>query len=162
MLAEITVAQVSVGVDLEDDEISVTAGEGAHGAGRQGVLTAEGEGEAATRHYRLDDRLELVEGGTDAGCNLGLDQGRNTEVAIWLAPQFLIEQFELAARGEDRGRPGRRAGAVTDRRLEAERYDDRARRLRTSRTVAIGILETIRWSGKGEFGSAHAALPAQA
>ena len=60
-LAQIAIAQIGVGVELQHHEIGVARHKGPDGAGGQRMLPAQHEGKLAAGQDRLDDARQLVE-----------------------------------------------------------------------------------------------------
>ena len=72
MLAEITIAQVGVGIELQHDEVGVRGREWTDCTRRKGMLTTDDERKPTRRAYRLDEPGELVQGRLDRRGDDGL------------------------------------------------------------------------------------------
>ena len=142
-LAQVAVAQVGMGVELQHHEVLMARRERADGAGGQRMLAAQHERKFAGRQHRLDDARELVERRLDRPRDRGLAQRRHAVVEIGLAPQLLVVELELLAGRQDGRRPRRRAAAVADRGLQAERDDHGPRGRRVVGIRADGIEKAL-------------------
>src|ERR687896_1937990 len=91
------------------------------------MLAANNERKLAGFEHGPDDPGDLPQSRRDRLLDHRLAERGNAVLEIRLAPQLLIEQLELVARGQDRARPLGRAAAIADGGLETERNDDGTR-----------------------------------
>jgi hypothetical protein len=85
-LAQITVAQVGMGVDLDDDEVRVAAQERPDSADGQRVLAAENQRKLSLSQHALDQAVDLGERGLMVRRDRLVGKGRDAILPVGLAP----------------------------------------------------------------------------
>ncbi len=107
------------------------------------MFTTQNKRKATTIEHRSDKSGEQLERfGYIAGNNRFPDC-RYAIIFVGLAPELFIKQLKLMARCQDRLRPAPRSPAVTDRRFDAERYNDGFCRVRCVAVFAQWIKKTL-------------------
>jgi hypothetical protein len=144
VFAEIAVAQICMGVKLQDDEVLVPAEQRADGAGGQRVLTPEHEREFAGGDDGRHQVFQLFERGSDRPSDRRFAQRGYAIVEVSLPAQLFIVELELLTGLQDGTGSRPRTRAVADGGLEAKRYDNGTSRGWLIRVGPHGIKKTLR------------------